>query len=69
MVRGAPGCSADLLPLAQGIRRLEDGPGETDEIAGERKQEAETAGGGAGAGQTRLASAVLERCFLQRMCL
>src|SRR5208337_4312639 len=43
---------ADVLPLAEGIRRVEDGPGEAAEGTGERKRQVETAGGGAVVGQT-----------------
>jgi hypothetical protein len=40
----------DVLPLAEGIRRFEDGPGEADEGTGKRERQAKTAGGGAGVG-------------------
>jgi hypothetical protein len=37
----------DVLPLAQRIRRIEDGPGQAAERTGKGKRQAETAGGGA----------------------
>jgi hypothetical protein len=42
----------DVLPLEEGIRRFEDGPGEADEGTRKREWQVETAGGGAGVGQT-----------------
>src|SRR5216684_1848670 len=44
--------NADVLPLAEGVRRAEDGPGETTEGTGEGEWQVETAGRGVGAGQT-----------------
>src|SRR5450759_4617943 len=43
---------ADVLPLAEGIRRFEDGPGKATERTGEGERQVETAGGGAVVGQT-----------------
>src|SRR3974390_976713 len=43
--------SADVLPLAQGIRRFEDGPGEAAQRTGKRKREAQATGGGTVVGQ------------------
>src|SRR5450759_4935938 len=43
---------ADVLPLAEGIRRFEDGPGKAAERTGERERQVETVGRGAGVGQT-----------------
>src|ERR1022692_4420525 len=42
---------ADVLPLAEGIRRFEDGPGEATERTGEGERQVETAGRGAVVGQ------------------
>src|SRR5450631_1787633 len=42
----------DVLPLAEGIRRFEDGSGEATEGLGKGERQVETAGGGAGVGQT-----------------
>ena len=41
----------DVLPLEEGIRRFEDGSGETTQRTGERKRQAQAAGGGAVAGE------------------
>src|SRR5207247_1942939 len=42
---------ADVLPLAEGIRRFEDGPGEATEGLGKGERQVETAGRGTGVGQ------------------
>src|SRR6266481_7592303 len=42
----------DVLPLAERIRRFEDGPGEATEGLGEGERQVETAGRGTGVGQT-----------------
>src|ERR1039457_5451831 len=44
--------NADVLPLAKGVRRAEDGPGEATEGTGEGERQVETAGPGAGSRQT-----------------
>ena len=49
-LQGSRDHGADVLPLAEGIRRIEDRPGEATEGTGERQ--VETAGCGTGAGQT-----------------
>src|ERR1017187_4551445 len=53
-LQGSRDHHADVLPLAKGIRRAEDGPGEAPERAGEGERQVETAGRGSGAGQTDL---------------
>src|SRR5471030_867711 len=50
-LQGSRDHSADVLPLAEGVRRAKDGPGETIEGAGEGEREVEAVGGGTGAGQ------------------
>src|SRR6266481_5336682 len=42
----------DVLPLAKGIRRFEDGPGKAAERTGKRERQVETTGRRAGVGQT-----------------
>src|ERR1039458_6970620 len=42
----------DVLLLAEGIWRIEDGPGKATEGAGERERQVETVGRGVGVGQT-----------------
>src|ERR1039458_8390852 len=50
-LQGSRDHNADVLPLAKGIRRAKDGPGEATERAGEGERQVETAGRGSGAGQ------------------
>ena len=50
-VPGSRNHGADLLPLAQGIRRAEGGPGQAAEGAGAGERQAEAAGGRAEPGQ------------------
>src|SRR6266446_10806210 len=51
-LQGSRDHNADVLPLAEGIRRAEDGPGEATEGTGEGEWQVEAAGRGVGAGQT-----------------
>src|SRR6266853_1803987 len=51
-LQGSGDHNADVLPLAEGVRRAEDGPGEATEGTGEGEWQVETAGRGVGAGQT-----------------
>jgi hypothetical protein len=51
-LQGSRDHNVDVLPLAEGVRRAEDGPGEATEGTGEGKRQVETVCGGAGVGQT-----------------
>src|SRR6202162_943015 len=50
-LQGSRDHHADVLPLAEGIRRVEDGPGQAAERTGKGERQVETAGGGAVVGQ------------------
>src|ERR1039457_2900331 len=50
-LQGSRNQHADVLPLAEGIRRFEDGPGKAVERTGERERQVETVGRGAVVGQ------------------
>src|ERR1035438_10108161 len=51
-LQGSRDHSPDVLPLAEGIWRIEDGLGKATEGTGERERQVETAGRGAVVGQT-----------------
>src|ERR1051326_4979291 len=53
-LQGSRDYSANVLPLAEGIRRFENGPGEAAERTGKGKWQVEAVGGGAVAGQADL---------------
>src|SRR5260370_28831970 len=51
-VQRSGGDGADLLPVAEGVRRVEAGPGAAAEGAGEGERAPQARGGGPGAGET-----------------
>src|SRR5260370_35904501 len=51
-VQRSGGDGADLLPVAEGVRRAEGGPSAAAERAGEGERAPQAPGGGRGAGET-----------------
>src|ERR1700680_2307686 len=75
-LQGSRDHGADVLPLAEGIRRFEDGPGEAVEGTGEGERQVETVGSGAVVGQAdpegycggKLLSPERRRCAVEHAC-